>query len=792
LAEIVFTSGSTGDPKGVEITHGNLLSQVEAVEPALAPYRKYAARMFSTRLLQLLPLSHMFGQVTAPGLPPIISASVVITRRQSPAALLNLIRERRITAAVCVPRLLEVLRHQITAWSPNATEAERDQSSILRRLWRYRHIRRMFGWRFLGFLPGGAPLEPVLESFWSGLGFLVVQGYGLTETSPVVTLNDPWRPRKGSVGRALPGVEVRIAEDGEILVHGPNVTTGYYRQADKTNEVLRNGWFHTGDFGYIDREGYLYIRGRKKEVVVTAEGLNVFPEDVERVVDSMAGVRESATIGVPSSSGGAGEEVHAVLVLNPGVDSAQIAANANRQLETHQRIHGVSVWPESSLPRTPQTGKLRRAEIRDIIAARSAGRQGENAVRETEECKPEIVTEEIERRTGRRVAAEARVDELGLSSVDRVELMLEIERRCKTEIDEAEVAASQTVGQLQETIEQVLSSREKPRAPSASGRNEFPVWNHNWLSRAVRNANLALWILPVTRTLAKPIVSGADKLAALDPPVIFAANHQSHIDTPIILAALPARWRYRVAPAMYKEYFAAHFNPKDYPMAQQLGKTLQYYLIALLFNAFPIPQQEAGVLDALRYAGDLVSEEWSLLIYPEGERRPGSQMGEFQPGVGLLASRLKVPVVPIHLEGTDRVLPRGRVIPTFGATRMAFGEPILFTGKPRRACAPTGRDGSNALIGAFMPQKEQPASRILERGNIYFVYTPRVHGPDEETQVRRIQDIERTYMVLSQFRATACTAGLSSGGSACRMYKMEGNVFGLCRYCRASAGEGRE
>jgi long-chain acyl-CoA synthetase len=668
LAEIVFTSGSTGEPKGVEITHGNLLSQVESVEPALRFYRRCIAPAVSARLLQLLPLSHMFGQVTTLGLPPVISASVVITRRQSPMALVNLIRQQRISAAVCVPRLLEALQLHITSAVPEAAGAVEETQSVVRRVWRYRRVHRMFGWRFIGFLPGGAPLDPKLEDFWAGLGYIVAQGYGLTETSPVVTLNHPLRPRKGSVGRALPGVEVQIAGDGEILVRGPNVTPGYYRQPDQTAEALRDGWFHTGDLGGLDRGGYLYIRGRKREVIVTAEGLNVFPEDVERVLDSVPGVRESAVIGLRehATGNGAGEQVHAVVILEEGADRDQILSQANRQLEAHQRIRGISVWPDAALPRTPQTGKLRRRQIRERVAAPSPP-----PAQAVGECSPGAIQREIERRTGRRVSPETRLDDLGLSSIDRVEVLLEFERRCQREIGEAEFSASQTVGHLEEVMQHALAGQEKAGEDAT-----FPRWNRKWPARAMRHANLALWILPLTRTLAKPVISGVEKLAGLDPPVIFAANHQSHLDTPLILATLPARWRYRVAPAMYKEYFAAYFHPGQFPLEQRLSMVLQYYLVALLFNGFPIPQQEAGVLDVLRYAGDLLSDGWSLLIFPEGERRPSRQMGEFQPGVGLLAARLNVPVVPIHLEGVDHVLPRETIIPRPGRTRVTFGDPI--------------------------------------------------------------------------------------------------------------------
>jgi long-chain acyl-CoA synthetase len=674
IVEIVFTSGATGEPKGVEITHGNLLCQLEAVEPMVGAYRKSAGRLFHARLLQLLPFSHLFGQITTIGLPPLLSGSIVITRRQSPAALVKAIRARHIAVAISVPRILEALRNHVTAAEPEAAGAAEDDSGLSMRVWRYRRVHRSFGWRFLGFVPGGAPLAPALERFWKGLGYAVVQGYGLTETSPVVALNDPLRPRAGSVGRLLPGVEARIAEDSEILVRGPNVMAGYFERPEETAEVVRNGWLHTGDLGRLDSEGYLYIMGRKKEVIVTAEGLNVVPEDVEAVLDRVPGVRESAVIGLAGEGAGepgAGEQVHAVAVLEPGSDADRIAAQANRQLEAHQRIRGLSVWPEGSLPRTPQTGKLRRAAIRDWVQEERAGARGEKPAGKA--CGPETIAEQIESRTGRRVNPETRLDELGLNSIDRVELQLEMERRCRRDIDESQFAASQTVGQLEELMERALSGETGAGTEAA----RFPAWNRSLAARVVRKANLSMWILPLTRWLGKPAVGGVERLHSLRPPVIFAANHQSHLDTPLILAALPERWRYRVAPAMYKEYFAAHFHPSQHPFPQSAAAGLEYYAVTLLFNAFPIPQEEAGVLDSLRYAGELVSEGWSLLIYPEGERRSENRLGEFRPGVGFLATRLNIPVVPVHLEGVDRVLPRGKSIPHFGRTHITFGAPVF-------------------------------------------------------------------------------------------------------------------
>src|SRR5205823_6046962 len=215
--------------------------------------------------------------------------------------------------------------------------------------------------KFWAFVVGAAPLPPDLVGFWGRMGFAVIQGYGLTETAPIVTLNHPFKTSKGSVGTPIAGVEVRIADDGEILVRGENVTSGYYEPSNPESRIPNpgreavfdsEGWFHTGDIGERDEQGRIFIKGRKKEMIVTPEGLNVFPEDVERVLSELPGVRESAVVGITQ---GAEERVHAVLVLEPGADKDAIVRAANGTLQDHQRIRGASVWTAGDLPRTEGT-----------------------------------------------------------------------------------------------------------------------------------------------------------------------------------------------------------------------------------------------------------------------------------------------------------------------------------------------------------------------------------------------------------------------------------------------------
>ena len=418
------------------------------------------------------------------------------------------------------------------------------------RWWRYRRVHRAFGLKFWSFVVGAAPLDAALESFWGELGFVVIQGYGLTETAPIVTLNHPFGTRKGSVGKAIAGVEVKVAPDGEILVRGDNVTSGYFNAAEENARAFEGGWFHTGDIGEVAADGQLYIRGRKKEMIVTPEGLNVFPEDVERALNVIPGVRDSAVVGVPI---GSEERVHAVLVLEPGTDADAVVRQANLQLADHQKIRRALVWPEPGLPRTEGTGKLKRAAIREWV------KTGGEAPRQVQQG-TDALAALIARYAGRdNLTPHTTLQELGLSSLERVELMVAMEDAFQTRIDEGSFAGAHDLAQLRSLVERSSTSDAPPAEPV-----DFPAWTRGIVARAIRRVNLATWILPLTRAFAWLRIEGLDHLRTLESPVIFAANHQSFMDGPVIMASLPARWRYRVSPAMGKEMFAAHFFPDQH------------------------------------------------------------------------------------------------------------------------------------------------------------------------------------------------------------------------------------
>ena len=690
LAEIIFTSGATAEPKGVQITHGNVLANIVPVEREVLKYQKYGRPFAPLRFLTLLPLSHMFGQAMATFIPPMLAGVSVFMRSYNPADIVRQIHTRRVSVLVCVPKILDVLREHILRVAPEAAEAPAAKPHIAVRWWRYRRIHRLFGFKFWAFVVGAAPLDPELEEFWSRLGFLVVQGYGLTETAPIVTLNHPFRARKGTVGTPISGVEVRIAEDGEILVRGANVTSGYYKAPDETAAAFEGGWFHTGDIGALDAAGRLTVRGRKKDVIVTPEGLNVFPDDVERVIREVSGVRDAAVVGVTHDGQ---ERVHAVVILDPGVETASVLRDANARLEDHQRIRGCSVWPDAALPRTEGTQKLKRRELRRWVAQGAQPLlQGTTAAVDGVEA---VVQGFVPDRS---VEATTTLEELGLSSIERIELMMALESAFDRSVDELAFAKARTVGDLRPLV----AAESVPRGPAvsvaaAADVHDFPSWNRRGAARLARWIALPTFLLPLTRLFAWIRVEGLDQLARTTDPVVYAANHQSFIDGAVILAALPSPRRYRVATAAAKEFFAAHFHPDRHSRREWVTNSLNYYLSSLFFNVFPLPQREAGTREAIRYLGELLSEGTSVLIFPEGRRTQTGAIDTFQPGIGMIAARLQVPIVPVRIEGVDRILHYGWHMARPGRARVAFGAPLRLEGDNYRVLATQVEDAVRAL-----------------------------------------------------------------------------------------------
>jgi long-chain acyl-CoA synthetase len=259
--------------------------------------------------------------------------------------------------------------------------------------------------------------------------------------------------------------------------------------------------------------------------------------------------------------------------------------------------------------------------------------------------------------------------------------MVALEDRFQTRIDEGRFSGVASVEDLKRLVEAPTAAEEVDEPV------DFPSWNRSLPVRIVRRLSLATWILPLARVFAHLRVDGLEHLRGLEGPVVFASNHTSHMDVPAILAALPGRWRARVAPAMAKEFFKAHFFPADHTWRQWFTNSLNYYLAAFYFNAFPLPQREAGARQTLKYIGELTGQGWSVLIFPEGVRSASGDLKPFRGGIGMIGARLDIPVIPVRIDGADRVLPTGSSYIKPGPVRVAFGPPLRLRGDDYAALA---------------------------------------------------------------------------------------------------------
>ena len=364
LAELVFTSGTTGQPKGVMLSHHNITSNATS---AVSVVNIKA----TDRLLSILPLSHMFEMTIEIAL-LYSGASIVYARSLVPETLLKLLSSQQVTCMVLVPQALQLFINGIEREVRRRKQEKQFEqllriASFLPFTWRRRlfgSVHKRFGGHFRFFVSGGAYLPPILAVRWENMGFRVMQGYGATECSPVISATPFYEHVLASVGKPVPGVAVRIAEDKEILVQGPNVALGYWKNPEATAAAFQEGWYHTGDLGYVDSRKNLYLKGRKKNLIVLANGLNVYPEDIENVLQANPSLKDAIVFG--QMEGGKGPEVHAILLMEDPSKAKETIQQANKQLAAHQQVRGFTIWPEADFPRT-HTLKVKRQEVFDRL-----------------------------------------------------------------------------------------------------------------------------------------------------------------------------------------------------------------------------------------------------------------------------------------------------------------------------------------------------------------------------------------------------------------------------------------
>jgi long-chain acyl-CoA synthetase len=705
LALIIYTSGTSQEPKGVILTHGNLSAQMRAFDA----WRRLL-RILPLRLLALSPLSHVQGLMLGALIPLSVGLSVLYSESVEPHRVIRTIRQNRVTLLLAVPRvqhlLADVLRSRPTDRDrvPLGERMRRIRFFLWRRHISFRAAHSILGYSFWVLLVGGATLPPADERFWYDCGFVLVQGYGLTETTALISvkINAPFFTKLGSIGRPIGRQEIRLTEEGEILVAGENVSPGYFRNEAADREGFRDGFLRSGDLAGQDDKRRLFLWGRRKEVIVTGEGLNVYPQEVESVLNRLAGVRDSAVLGLADDDL---PEVHAVLLLTSGAQAVEIVSQANTQLEPHQRIRGWTVWPESDLPRTSLLKVRREVVARRLEEMNAASRSGQPAA-PASEARP-TPTDILESRDHKErlellagylsrpppaapglhepedgpVSEDLHlIEDLGLSSLDVVELLTMVERERPVLAGLAAVRGEMTLGGLKRAIsDSALPRRQERQGGARRLPLGQPAWSGALPGRAVRRISQPLLIGLWSRFIARVSTHWQAAIRNEDGPWLIAgAPHHNWLDSFVIYSALPRRWRRQLVTVTnrdFAEFFTPGANTPDH-IRREVG--LAYYLLWPMVFEFVIVPNFGPTREGLYELGRYIDRGYSPITFPKGLTPPGGSNPEHEAGMAHMALQTGLPILPLWIQGNENLQIRPKSILRRRPDRLSvwIGEPV--------------------------------------------------------------------------------------------------------------------
>jgi long-chain acyl-CoA synthetase len=658
-AIIYYTSGTTASPRGVILTQGNLASSI-------ARFRRWRwlTRYIPFRIAVMAPMSHVQGIMLGMAIPLSLGLSTIYTDSSHPGYLLRLLRDNHVVILSTVPRVLHVLaeffRAQYYGKGPAtlADKLENKRSFYIRRHYIFTHMRRILAYRFWVVFVGGAPLPEPDERFWRESGCFLIQGYGLTETSAMVTVNSPWSGAFGSVGKPLAHQEIRIAEDGEVLVRGPNVMLGYAGEND-AEAFSHQGFLKTGDLGRLDRHQHLYITGRKKEVIVTSEGFNVFASDIEAVLCRVPGVRDSLVTGLERDNH---TQVHAVLLLDNGARVSDIISSANQNLLTHQRIQSWTIWPDSDFPRSSLL-KPHRRKIEERLHAPMPDASQEldfaDLLKLENKRQRLLGLSHYMRRNSSMTSEQCSLDlvrHLGLNSLDVVEFLALLEKESGKVLEYAP-SAECTLGGLHSILWDPAHQR-NVHAPLVKDPPRWAAWSVFPFLRSLFNPPILFSWMYLNARLT---VAGRSNLVGIRGPAIFSVSgHEHSFDTVLIYCSLPLRIRSRLALVMSRGRFDLRTDP-DTPWKERIVATFGLKMLLPLFFPFVLSTHFERTRECLLESCRLVDRGFSIVAF-EGL------------GALMVAKQCGVPIVPVRLAGNDGITltPRWPRLPV----SVSFGPPI--------------------------------------------------------------------------------------------------------------------
>ncbi len=704
-AIIVYTSGTTGIAKGVELAYRSLLFEVMSLHQLVTFNAK-------DEFISLLPLNHML-EITGGFFGPLYAGgTITYCDSLKPTNILSFMKETKTTVMITVPLVLKMFHNSIFKKIEELPKLKRTFVTAMlhfsRFLLKFRirigkilfsSIHKQFGGHVRCFVSGGAPLDPIVELDFNAMGFRILQGYGLTETSPVITVNNFAECKYGSVGKPLPEVEVKIiannetgAKEGEIITKGPHLMKGYYNSPEKTSEVLREGWLYTGDIGYLDDDGFLFISGRIKNLIVLGAGKKVFPEEVEEVMSAGPYIKEICVLGRIAQKGlrKGCEEVYAVIV--PNLDSFDKADRENSQaikdkisqelsrlgenLAEYKRIMDFEIWKEE-LPKT-STRKVKRKVLLEMISRKEEEDKRlekeqyiENISLAEDELTAKIrqVICELTKISPDRIKAPANLyNDLGVDSLMKVEILSALDNKLSINIPDRFVYEINTFGDLVRFTKEYNQGRSADDPQLNKEINEFI--RKNLKQKALHNFSYFLF-KGIFKIYFKKSVYGRENLPKSGSFVI-AANHTSLLDFPLILSSLPYSIMKNVFAPAAKDYFYT----KKYRRA----------MVELLFNTFPF-ERMGDFMKGLKTCEALIKDNRSIILFPEGSRTLEDKLRPFKPGLGSLALNLKVPILPVYIKGAQEALPKGKILPLPKKITVIFGKPIFLDKLDFSQCA---------------------------------------------------------------------------------------------------------
>lgn len=644
IFEIVYTSGTTSEPKGAIITQKNLSSNIESCK-GITP-----RNMPNYKFLSILPLSHLFEQNVGFFLLVKYGSAIVYISSKKSSTIVETMQKEEITSLVTVPLFLQKIKEKIERTAEKQNKKEKLEKAlekfskypkIIKKII-FRSIRKKFP-KVEIFFVGGAALDIETELFWNAIGIDVLQGYGLTETSPILTCNTLKHRKPGTVGKPLPGIEVKI-KDNEIIAKGDNIFSGYFENDKETKKIIKNGYLYTGDIGEFDNDGFLKITGRKKNMILSPSGLNIYPEDIEKVLDNFPEIKESVVIGLDND-----KKLVGVVLTNKKVYPSSLIKNANKKLSPHQYLSQISLWPDKDFPRTPTKKIIRRKVLAQLES------KIKQPIQQTDDKIINLIANVCEINPSK-IKELSKLVDLGLDSIKRIDLAVKVEEGLDLEFNEDLITQTTTVKDLRILINKNQEVKEESGLTRLNSKKLYPL---RYVLRSI--------IFALERVFFSIKVKGIKNIPKEN--VIFIANHLSRLDTDIILRALPLKQRVNFHVAAAKDLF---FDTKS-----RYGRIIGN-IARVVYNAFSF-SRTTQIQQSLKDFGEIINHDGNVLIYPEGTRSKSGKLGKFKNGIGLLTWHMQVPVVPIKIEGLYEILPWENKIPKKGKVTIKFGKPLTFS-----------------------------------------------------------------------------------------------------------------